>query len=215
MLGNGQSRPVDTSGEFSSLLAAARAGVASAQERLIKRHGSALWHMARRELPPQLRVKVAPSDLVQDTYLEAHKKLHLFRGETEGEFTAWLSRILAHKLARARRHYQFSQKRDVRREAPAATSDEQLLRAIASRSTQSPGSQVATKEMLSLLGAALARLPQDYRQVVEMRNLQGRSFAAIGAAIGRTEEAARKVWARAIDRLARDLEGTSDGGFQP
>ena len=52
---------------------------------------------------------------------------------------------------------------------------------------------------------ALAQLPDDYRQVITLRHQEQRSFEEIGILLGRSSEAVRKLWSRAIERLKQEL----------
>lgn len=88
----------------------------------LERHGRALekarhylHFLARVHLDPRLAGKLDPSDIVQQTLLEAHAKEDQFRGSGETEWLAWLKQILAHNLADAFRAFRQG-KRDLNRE---------------------------------------------------------------------------------------------------
>src|SRR5206468_4123754 len=88
--------------------------------------------VANEQLGPDLRDKVGPSDLVQETFLDAQRGLRHFHGHTEQELLAWLHRILLNNLADACRRYRGAGKRDVAREiALADAPDEQLRHSLA------------------------------------------------------------------------------------
>ena len=87
--------PPAAGGAVSRFLAEARAGHDSAVGRLLEAARLYLLLVANRELPPDLRPKVGPSDLVQETLLRAHRHFGQFRGATEDELLAWLRQILA------------------------------------------------------------------------------------------------------------------------
>ena len=60
---------------------------------------------------------------------------------------------------------------------------------------------------------ALQQLPQDYREVIVLRQLEELPFAEVARHMQRSAEAARKLWIRALAALRRALEGMSDGSF--
>src|SRR6266851_2902115 len=76
--------------------------------------------LARIEIGRRLQGKLDASDLVQETFLEAHRHFAQFRGTDEPQFASWLRQILAAKVANLVRHYFGTQGRDVRLEQELA-----------------------------------------------------------------------------------------------
>lgn len=163
--------------------------------------------LAEAQLDRRLRVRFSPSDLVQETLLEAHRDFPQFRGTTEAEFLSWLRQILIHNLIVAVRRHVEAGKRDIRREvsleqirAGVDTSALSLAGLLEQRGT-SPSARIQREELLVALADHLASLPPDYRQVIVLRHLQGRSFAEIAVQMERNEGAVRMLWLRAIGQL--------------
>src|SRR5262245_12037270 len=100
------------------LLAAARSGSREAVGEALEACRAYLLAVAQRELDDDLKAKGGASDLVQDTFLEAHRKFDHFHGDVEVELRAWLRRLLLNNLADFRRFYREAEKRDTGREVP-------------------------------------------------------------------------------------------------
>src|SRR5207245_5018636 len=90
---------------------------AELQGSALERYRAYLHLLARLHLAPHLRGKLDPSDVVQETLLQAYQALEQFRGQSPRELAAWLRQILARTLAMAVRDYA-RDKRDLAREQP-------------------------------------------------------------------------------------------------
>src|SRR5262245_8288718 len=193
-----------------TLLSQARAGDESALGRLLGRYGDYLTLLARLQIGRRLQGKADPSDLVQETFLKAHRDFGRFRGASEAELVAWLRQILAANLAGLVRRYLGTRRRDVRLEQRLALELEQSSLALdrgllAEQST--PSERAAQREQAVLLADALAQLPEHYREVIILHHLEGLSLARVAGRLGRTEDSVEKLWTRALLQLRRVLRG--------
>lgn len=199
--------PVDRSPE--ELLERVRMGDGAALGSLLELYRQYLTLLARLEIDRRLQGKVDPSDLVQETFLKAHRHFGQFRGESEREWVTWLRQILASNLANLVRYYYRRQRRDVRLERELAEALDQssrvLTQALVAKQS-SPSQQAARREQGVLLAETLERLPGDYREVVILRHLQGLTFPEVAERMGRSQDSVKKLWARALAQL-RDLLG--------
>ena len=188
------------------LIRQARAGSHEALGRLLDRCRGYLLRIARHDLDPRLQAKGGASDIVQETFLEAQRDFEEFTGESEPELLAWLRHRLHYRVAKFVRSYRQTAKRAAGREVPLDEGDSSNEMAPALAADQlSPSEHVLADERDHLLEHALEQLPEEYRRVVELRYRQGLSFEEIGAVLARTPNSARKLWARAIERLKHDL----------
>jgi RNA polymerase sigma-70 factor (ECF subfamily) len=191
------------------LLIQARSGADEARGTLLESYRIYLDLLARVEIGRRLRKKVDASDVVQETFLEAHRNFGSFRGTSEAEFVAWLRSILAARVANLVRHFVGTQARDVRREEGLRADLDQSSRALdrvyfALEST--PSQQVVRREQGVLLAAALARLPEEYREVVILRHLEELPFPEVARRMGRTVDSVQKLWVRALARLRQSAK---------
>jgi RNA polymerase sigma-70 factor (ECF subfamily) len=192
------------------LLGLARAGSAPALGQLLELYGSYLVLLARLQIGRRLQGKVDAADLVQDTFLEAHRHFAEFRGTVEAELVCWLRQILAGVVANLVRRYYGTQRRDVRLERELADELDRSSRALdqnlaARQST--PSQRAARREQAVLLADALGQLPDDYREVLILHHLEGLTFPEVASRMGRTVDSVKNVWARALAQLRRSLGG--------
>jgi RNA polymerase sigma-70 factor (ECF subfamily) len=191
-----------------NLLNNAKLGSRSSFGRLLESYENYLTLLARAQIGAHLRGKIDPGDLVQETFLEAHRQFPQFRGDSEPELLAWLRRILAGQLALSLRRFLGTKARDVRLERQLAlkldNSSHALERGIAAPGS-SPSHAASSREQTLLLSQALEKLPADYREIIILRHLENLPFADAARRMNRSEDSVQKLWVRALARLRREL----------
>src|SRR5262249_36929607 len=150
--------------------------------------------LARLQLDRRFQRKFDASDIVQLTMLEACRALPQFRGTSEAELTAWLRQVLARVLAHESRRYPGTEQRDLNPEVAleeALAQSSQRLGDVLAASSSSPSQQASRREQEVLLAEVLARLPDDYREVIILRNLEGLPHEEVARRMQRSPGAVR------------------------
>jgi RNA polymerase sigma-70 factor (ECF subfamily) len=194
--------------DLEQLLRLARAGDSPARGQLLESYRPYLALLARLQLGPRLQGKADPADLVQETFLRAHRHFDRFLGAGETELLAWLRQILASALADLVRRYLGSRRRDLRLERQLAYEVDRSSQALGqdlAAPQSSPSQQAARREQAVLLARALERLPADYREVIILHQLEDRSFPQVAEHMGRSLDSVKNLWIRALARLRRSL----------
>jgi RNA polymerase sigma-70 factor, ECF subfamily len=189
------------------LVAAARDGQPAALARLLELYRNYLRLLARTWQQGPLRGKADPSDLVQETLLQAHQAFARFRGQGEGELVVWLRQIMAHKITDLARRLQ-ADKCDAGREQPLTGRLKDKLRDMAT-TFSSPSAAAQRREASVLLADALAQLSPARREVIVLRNLEEQEWPEIARRMGKSEAAVKKLWARALLALRPLIEGAA------
>ena len=202
MIGAGREPP-------EKLLGKACRGDRQSQGVLLELYRNYLHLLARTQLDLHLQTRANPSDMVQETFLEAYSHFHQFRGHTEGELLGWLRRILIHQIARLVEKQVVAQKRTVRREVSLEPirqrlhdSSQTFDRALVSQAS-SPSMQAQRRELTAVVADQLALLSPPHRDVIILRNLEGLSFDEVAQRMQRTSGAVRVLWLRALEELRK------------
>jgi RNA polymerase sigma-70 factor (ECF subfamily) len=166
--------------------------------------------IAARGLDADLVAKGGASDLVQDTLLGAYRDFGAFHGSSREELLAWLRKILQNNLAVHRRRYRGTRKRQVSLEIPIGGSSGAAAWHALRCDSATPGAAAVRREQMAALLAALGRIPEDYRRVVVWHQYERLTFEQIGQRLGRSADAVRKLWSRALIRLTEELGPAHD-----
>ena len=164
--------------------------------------------LAEASLNPRLRVKESPSDIVQQSLLEAHRDRPAFRGQTEAELVGWLKTILARNLQNVARHYHTA-KCDVRLEQ----SMDQRLDQSSSRLDQllpaehsSPSRKAIENERAEALAAAFGTLLEQERTAIMLKHFQDWSLQEISEHLERPVDAIAGLLKRGLKKLRNHLQ---------
>jgi RNA polymerase sigma-70 factor (ECF subfamily) len=158
--------------------------------------------LARAHLDPRLQAKLDPSDVVQQTLLEAYKDLGQLRGESREQMACWLRQILLRNLANAVRDYSRACRNVAREQSLDAADDSAngLARWLAAEQS-SPSQQAERHEQTLRLAAVLAELPEGQREVVVLRHCHGWSLADISRHIGKSAAAVAGLLHRGLQQI--------------
>jgi RNA polymerase sigma-70 factor (ECF subfamily) len=177
------------------------AGDDAAARMLFDRHLPTLRARARARLPASLRGKLGESDVIQDAYLAAFRSLGDFEDRGDGSFAAWLRKILERRIVNEVRDGD-ALKRDARREVRIPTGTAGVGAAL---DQPSPSEEAMAEEDAAALRTAVAGLSADHRTVIRLVHDEGLTLVRAGERMGRSADAARKLYSRAVAELSARL----------
>jgi RNA polymerase sigma-70 factor (ECF subfamily) len=195
------------------LLAGARQGHSDCLGALLEFYRNYLNLLARTQIDLHLQARANPSDVVQETFLQACRHFGQFRGSSEKELLGWLRTILVHNLARLVEKQVKAKKRNARREVSLDHYRTVLHRSSSTfeaaliSQCSSPSAQAERRELAAMVADQLAQLPPHYRDVIVLRNLEGLAFEEVAQRMGRSPGAVRILWLRALNQLRQQHEG--------
>ncbi len=148
-----------------------------------------LWATAR--LSDALRARHDPEDVAQEILLALHRDLEQFRGEDDRSFKAWVFRVAENRI-RDLAQRESAQKRQL----PEPREVEQT----------SPSQAAIRIESADRLRRAVGKLPDDHRRVIQLRRFEERETVDVAQLMGRTENAVRVLYFRAVKGLRAAMD---------
>lgn len=181
---------------------------------LILRYSNYLRLLAEVQLGQYMKSRLGASDVVQETFLEATRDWQSFRGSSNMELLAWLKKILFHNVNQAI-DFHLAKKRSIRKEVSMERmvamhfSSLAIENALAAH-VSSPSEPARKREMMVAVADCMALLSDEHRQILVLRTLQSKSYQEIAPVLGKSVEACRMSWVRAVKELrqhfvAKDL----------
>jgi len=192
------------------LIARAVAGDEDALVELLLAHHDRLAQHISQKLPVAMQAVIDADDVLQQTYIDAFVAIGRLELRSEKAFFRWLATIADHRLVDAVKSLKRKKRGgDLQRVYPGGQSSSMNdLLALLSDSIKTPSKQAARNEGIQALESALGGLPEDYRQAVRLRYLEGKGIEEIAAEMGRQPDAVRGLLYRALKKL-RDAMGQS------
>jgi RNA polymerase sigma-70 factor (ECF subfamily) len=199
--------------DTSQLLARVAEGDSSAADQLLHRHRERLVAMVRLRMDGRLTARFDPSDVVQDSLVEAHHKLPKYAKSQPIPFYLWLRGIAWQRLVHLQRQHLYAKRRSVGREERVPFVSDQSEALLAERLVQSAtrgSGHVIRKEVRTRVRAAIQKLPDISREIIVLRHLEELSFKEITEVLGLSEAAIYSRYRRAIESLTQSLAEHSD-----
>ncbi len=188
------------------LLERAKDGDESAFEELFKRHRARLRRAIAFRLDRRMAARADASDVLQETYLEAFKRLPKYLEQQDMPFYLWLRWIAREKVMGLYRRHIGADKRAIEREVPLLPpeSSARFVGAVIGRGP-TPSQELAKAELAEQLRKSIARLDQDERDLILWRHFEQLSIRETAELLGISEAAASKRYIRALEHLRKLL----------
>lgn len=161
-------------------------------EVLMRRHNERIYRAAR----AILRDERESEDVMQQAYVNAYAHLRQF--DRRAQFSTWLTRIAVNEaISRARKRGRYQ---SLDEDAPGASET-----SMSTHQPPDPERQAFTRELSTLLEAAVDTLPDGHREVFVLRDVEGLSTAEAAESLGVSVDVVKTRLSRARAALRRQL----------
>ncbi|MCA9320926.1 MAG: sigma-70 family RNA polymerase sigma factor [Planctomycetes bacterium] len=194
--------------DIRELIQRSQGGDEAALATLIERYRERIKGLVRHRLGDGLRHHLDSSDIVQSVCFDAMRGIEALEQQDEEGLVHWLARVTENTIRDRYRYFDAG-----KRKSPVAPPDADLPTVSRCEGeVPTPSRVVGRLEQMDALLSALERIPEDYRRIIVLTRIEGKSHDEAAAIMGRTSKAARMLLARARARLleALDSDGATD-----
>ena len=175
-----------------ALIAQAKSGDNLAFTELVRRYEETVYRFSYKIC----RDKEKASETLQDTFVNVFRKLKSFDGKSK--FSTWLYTIVTNNcLMKHRKRKSDELEESLEAYDHARHTEDTVQRPELVSSEHSPADIVIGKELRGILETAMLKLPEDYRVVFVMRDIEGRSSEETAGVLGLSNEATKSRLRRA------------------
>lgn len=199
--------PAETDPQVARLITRLRDGDTAALAELFDQHRDKLRRMVQLRLDHRLGGRVSASDVLQEAYIDALKRVDHYFEKPDQPFFGWLRLVVGQRLADVHREH-LAQKRNAGREVPihGGGADSACLAACLLGNISSPSNAANRNEIYARLEQALDQMDPVDREVLALRHFEELSNTETAALLGIQPAAASKRYVRALARLKEILE---------
>jgi RNA polymerase sigma-70 factor (ECF subfamily) len=191
------------------LLQRATTGDAVAVNELISNHRRYLRKIVDLRMEDELRVRIDPSDVVQEIQFAASQRMDDFLLSRPASFRIWLRRKALDQLVDLQRRHVNAAKRSVRREVKI--SDRSSMAIARGLFVAAPSQQLRRKEQTAQVHAALESMSESDREVLLLRHAEELTNSEVAEVLNIDAASASQRYGRALRRLRKKLT-TTEGG---
>ncbi|MBS1149710.1 MAG: DNA-directed polymerase sigma-70 factor [Myxococcaceae bacterium] len=203
-------RPLMEASDENLLLRQAQAGELGAFEKLVELHRDRVYGLALR----MTRSEADAAEITQEVFLSAWRNLSGFKGENTAAFVGWLNRIAANQTLMRLRHRKVVSQIEASLEGPQFNERGSMLDEVADWKSDALGLTLDA-ELSEAIQLAADALPEEYRRVFLLKDVDGLSYEEIGDITGDSVPAiksrlhrARLTMRSAIDAFYQDVESS-------
>ncbi|MEX0777359.1 MAG: RNA polymerase sigma factor [Phycisphaeraceae bacterium] len=192
------------------LIAQAVKGSAESLQGLLLRHYDRLLGFIRAKLPADIRRVTDPEDVLQETCIEAFKRIGAFEAQGADSFFRWLATIARHRMLDLIAAHRAAKRGGrvvvIGQDQPVRAKDASLSALLEHLTVGDPPHRRATRrEAHAALHVAMAALKEDTRKAITMRYLEHQPVPSIAQTLRRTDRAIHQLCNRGLRQLEAAL----------
>ena len=200
-------------------IAQLQAGDTAALAELFSVYQPRLERIIRFRMDHRLAGRISETDVIQEAYLNASKRIEHFLKQADFPFFVWLRLIVNQTLVDLQRQHLQAEMRDVRKEISLQQSNAShqtslaLAAQLVGKMTSASG-VLSRSERMATLQQALNQMKEIDREVIALRHFEELSNAEAANVLGIDEQASSKRYVRAMKRMKdvlNDIPGFSEG----
>jgi RNA polymerase sigma-70 factor, ECF subfamily len=172
-------------------------------QRMLHANTDRLLAYLKHKFPPDLRSFIEPQDVLQDTFFEAFQRINDFQPRGEDDSYRWLMAIARHRLLACLRMQRASKRGRIKIEEVddvIAVLDELMVY------SRTPSQSAMSHEIAAAIYASMSRIEPHYREVIQLRFINGLSIKQSAERMGRTEGAILMLCDRGLKALKVQLK---------